>query len=439
MEPDEDISRPLTRGRAGRALTLMAISVLALGIATISYAHPQLSTGSGSHATPTPAPAATYRLSIVDFVDPNTGWLVAELPSHDFAVLRTSNSGRTWTRQLSGPGGDIGEYARFFDRSNGVVVLLGPQAVMFQTNDGGATWGRSDVQVGGGHVLAAEFVDAWDGWLLVQTSPGPRAAVVAESLYRTSDGGATWVDLGNPVSGQDWAYGVVFGGDHMSGWLYSRSTSGYVYATDDGGSTWRRVTLPAPHGAWPVAVPGASSPEEFFVGARPTAGAGVVAVVVPIPPPQGRSANGGVLIGYPPLTVRTFDGGGQIFYRYRTLADGSGYIAAADADQVELSSPDGGRSWRAISLPSIGGAVGFVDALDWWWVGAGGWATTSDGGVTWSRIRTTAVPDPVPGSLQVLDGDHAWFAGVTETRPYLEKTEDGGHDWATVGLPPISS
>src|ERR1700716_273272 len=58
---------------------------------------------------------ASSRLAAIDFVNPTTGWVVAELTNHDFALLNTVNGGDSWTRQLSGPGGDIGEYANFFD------------------------------------------------------------------------------------------------------------------------------------------------------------------------------------------------------------------------------------------------------------------------------------------------------------------------------------
>src|SRR5205807_10197381 len=64
------------------------------------------------------------------------------------------------------------------------------------------------------------------------------------------------------------------------------------------GLTWTRVGLPAGRGNG-----------EYFVAVRPTTGLGVVASVVYLPPVKGRSGIGGIVRGYPPLTVRAFDGG----------------------------------------------------------------------------------------------------------------------------------
>ena len=444
MEPDEDL-RPSTAapGRIGRALALMAVSVLAIAIAAVAYVHPQPSIASNRQ----PAAAPSHQLAAIDFVNPATGWIVAELSNHDFAVLHTTDAGSSWTRQLKGAGGEVGEYARFFDTHNGVLVLLGPQAVMFQTSDGGKTWSRGDLQANGGQVVSADFIDAWHGWLLVEVSNlgGP----VAQTLYRTVDGGATWIDVGVPVTAPDTAVRAAFA-DPLHRWLYSLSSGPFAYSTADGGTTWRRVPLPPPHGAWPVAPVGSSGPEEFFVAERPTTVEGVAVTVVPITPLKGRSSDGATFRAYPPLTVRSFDGGGSVMYVYTTFADASpyrytnilsesGHVVAPNAsDQVELRSLDGGSTWKNADVPLDYGAFGFTDALDWWWIGSGAWATSSDGGVTWTAKHPLGVLAPLPGSLQVLDADHAWFAGMAGTRPVLETTADGGYEWTMVSLPAIT-
>lgn len=426
----------------------MAVSVVTIAIATIAYAHPQSSVGSSPpQESAAQAAVFSYQLAAIDFVSPSTGWIVAELSNRDFAVLHTSDAGSSWTRQLSGPGGDTGEYARFFDTRNGVVVLLGPEAIMFQTSDGGKTWSRGDLQAGGGHVVSADFTDAWHGWLLVEVSNlgGP----VTEALYRTEDGGATWLDVGNPVTAPDTAVRAVFA-DPLHGWLYSLSSGPFAYSTADGGATWRRVALPPPPAGWPSAPAGSLGHEEFFVAARPTAGAGVAATVIPIAPPRGRSSDGATFLGYPPLTVRSFDGGGSVMYAYTTFADLSpnrytnilseaGQVAAPNAsDQVELSSLDGGSTWKNADMPSVEGAFAFSGALDWWWIGSGAWAMSSDGGVTWTGKHRLGVLAPLPGSLQLLDADHAWFAGMAGTRPVLETTADRGYEWTMITLPAVT-
>ena len=443
MEPDEDLGTPLRRARVGRALALMAGSVLVIAIATVAYAHPQLPFGRGSDAqSSVGVNQPAYKLAAVDFVDPSTGWVVADVGPNSFAVLHTEDAGRSWTRELSGAQSSVGEYARFFDRQHGIVVVLGQSAHMFQTGDGGRSWVGSQ-RWDARSVLAAEFVDPTHGWLLVLLGAND-AGPAHEVLYRTSDAGATWDDLGNPVITGDWAFRIVFA-DPLRGWLYSLSAEPYAYTTADGGATWRQVELPAPPQGWPKAPSGSPIQEEFFIAAHPTAGAGVAAAVVPIAPPGGLFSGGATLIGYPPLTVRAFDGGGEVTFAYRTFGDSSPYrytsilseagVLPVTPNQVELSSLDGGSSWKAAPVPLAYGAVGYADALDWWWVGAGSWATSSDGGVTWTGLRPLSVPAPLPGSLQVLDADHAWFASVGSSAPVLLATDDGGHEWRTVSLP----
>ncbi|OLC25784.1 MAG: hypothetical protein AUG06_04045 [Actinobacteria bacterium 13_1_20CM_2_65_11] len=443
MEADEDLRMPLKRGRIERAFALMAISVVAIGIATFNYVQPRVS----SVSTPRPPADAGYQLAAIHFVDPSTGWVVAELPSHAFVVLHTKDSGRSWMQQLMGSGGDIGEYA-YFDRSHVVLVTLGPHAVIFQTGNAGEAWSRSEIRMDGGKVLSADFIDASTGWLLVQSAAGPIEAPF-ETLYGTFDGGTTWRSLGDPVVAGDWAYRAVFA-DSDRGWLFSLSSGPYAYRTADGGESWQRVPLPGPGAGWPVAPPWSLSPERFFVGANITAGAGVMATVVPIAPPHGRSADGLTLLAYPPFTVRAFDGGGAVTYVYTTFGDTRPYrytsilseagqmIAPLASGQVELSSLDGGSNWRNADVPSAYGALGFTDALDWWWIGGGAWATSSDGGITWGRTRLIGVLPPLPGSLQILDPDHAWFGAMAGNRSMLEMTSDGGYEWTAISLPPIA-
>src|ERR1700737_5371338 len=80
MEPDEDL-RPSTAapGRIGRALALMAVSVLAIAIAAVAYVHPQPSIASNRQ----PAAAPSYQLAAIDFVNPAPGCVVAQSPHHD--------------------------------------------------------------------------------------------------------------------------------------------------------------------------------------------------------------------------------------------------------------------------------------------------------------------------------------------------------------------
>src|SRR4029077_16707158 len=268
MEPVDELSSRSNLSRMARAMALIAASVLTIAVAGFAYLNPTF----GFHLPLPSSPAGSSlapQLAAVDFVTPTTGWVAVELPPHAFAILHTSDAGETWSRQLAGPAGSIGEYMRFFDPGHGVVVLLGSQATWYETADGGRSWSPHHVTDYGGYVWCADCGDTSHGWLLAQEP------TVGEALVRTRDGGKTWTSLGSPVVYSDWAYRVLFS-NPTDGWLYSQSTGPYAYKSDDGGDSWRRVPLPEPAGGWPAAQGGAISKGEFFVAAQPTEGAGVL-------------------------------------------------------------------------------------------------------------------------------------------------------------------
>lgn len=429
-------ARPI-QGRARRAFAIVT-SVAELTLTGIAYLHPSLSIPTAPAPKALPQPG--YQLLSVDFVTPATGWTVARLDGGGFVVMGTTDAGRSWARVLAGPTDGRGTYLDFFDARGGIFAVTGTRAVLYRTSDGGRTW-SSQVPFGGrADVLSVSFVDQRHGWLLVQ-----KESLVATTgdLYRTADGGATWTDVGSPTLPSDQPFRVQFA-DLDDGWLDSANAGPYAYGSTDAGATWTRVPLPAPRGGWPAT-------GQFFVGARPTSGLGVVATVVNFPPQTGRAGVGETVLEYPPLKVRAYDGGLRVTYTYAMFIDNVANLSANSngaakpsvqveaPNQVELASLDGGASWTAITPPTAAGAVGYSNANDWWWIGSGQWSTTSNGGATWTPYRNLGVIEPLPGSLQVLDSNHAWFGSMAGSRAVLETTTDAGVHWRAVIVPVIAA
>lgn len=416
---------------ARRALALIAVSVVAITATAIAYLHPALPGPSTTGAPAIPAPPAGFQLAAVDFVDPRTGWVVGILDSGDFTILHTADAGGHWTRQLSHPTGGHDTFLRFFDRHDGMFALIGARPLIYRTVDGGSTWQQQVSFSAGAFVQSMSFVTPDDGWMLIATGAD---SLPLSNLYRTEDGGNTWSDLGSPIPASDQVFAVHFS-DRSAGWLDSESGSASAYRSVDGGTSWQRVALPAPAGRWPAT-------GQFFVSAWPTTGTGVVATVVNFSPTVGRSGQGATIVWYPPLTVRAYDGGSAVSYTYRILNNSLaiGPLAQSEApNAVDLGSLDGGASWGVIAPPVAAGAIAYTNERNWWWIGSGEWSKSSDGGATWTPHRRLGVPQPVAGSLQILDAKHALFAAMAGARPVLESTADGGVNWRMVLLPVINT
>ena len=417
------------RARARRALALIAASLVVIAAAGVGFVQPALPSWASHRASSLSAAVSTYKVETVDFISASTGWVAVVLESGDFMVMHTADGGTTWAPQLSGPTHDHPVFLKFFDDGAGVLALIGARPILEVTADGGKTWIARPALTASLLAVSYSFIDSQYGWMLVRDSTNAASRSI---LYRTTDGGVSWVGLGAPVTGSDQAFEVQFS-YLTTGWLASAGAGPYAYKSSDFGATWQRVDLPAPPNGWMRAA-------QFFVTVQPTVATGLLATVVPFAAVKGRTGIGGQVRAYPPLTVRAFDGGRPHTYTYtiaNDLVTGGPYASEPAPDQVQLASLDGGATWSVIVLPLTRGALGYFDTRDWWLVDRGIIARSFDGGLTWPSEQGTQVSEPLPGSLQVLDSRHAWLA-VSLTLPALEVTRDGGLDWRLVPLPSVT-
>jgi photosystem II stability/assembly factor-like uncharacterized protein len=275
--------------------------------------------------------------------------------------------------------------------------------VVYGTSDSGQTWQRSaplrinpatptDVIWQGGedaHWMC--FIDARDGWLLIESGPwNPMSANWrVGALYRTGDGGLNWTLVSaNPGSAALKALnrncaGVYGIGDGMvfasstTGWLplMSCASSDAMLMTRDGGATWSVQNEPVAHPELPY----------FF------------------------DSNNGVMFGSDSVAA-TSDGGitwarrGAVpnqCFSFNFIDPMHGWCilneAPAPGSGFRLyTTTNGGQTWsRSGALPNAGGLV-FVDTK-MGYLGAGinpassDWLflKTVDGGLTWTRLETT--------------------------------------------------
>jgi photosystem II stability/assembly factor-like uncharacterized protein len=198
-------------------------------------------------------PAQPVVLLTLHMVTRRIGWATSL-----HAILHTADGGHQWTvsRHISGNGPYPGADLVALDGRH--VWAAVSNHVIF-TADGGRHWRVSGPLMGfvlprGSNTLGApgmSFLDRQDGFIL--RFGGAAAGSAAYSVYRISDGGATWskiayntLELNQTSRGGlptcDCLGGISFrdrrvGCDNLGG----LGGSSYLLTTTDGGSTWRKV------------------------------------------------------------------------------------------------------------------------------------------------------------------------------------------------------
>ena len=389
------------RGRRGLGLIVLAVTVIV--IASFVYLHPN-PPPKAKTTSPTPNLLPVSRLGddvSYDFITPSMGWaLVATTPGgqlQQFSVFRTVDGAKHWLKQLTGSQGvpvgfalPLKPFIKFFDKSNGFVVVPGLSDLVYRTTDGGAYW--HSVVLPGPPGAVISFSDPSNGWLLVSASLTDQTV----NLYGTSDGGGTWQHLPDPppdvcipvpvscgLGPPRWAT-ITFRGP-SEGWIGGRGDPlPHVYSSSDGGRSWNRHDLPIP--AFGLA-PGAIASVQLIPGTS------VVA----------------------------------------SLDEGSG-------PDYPVTSFDGGASWNFVATPptygfTFRGSIGFQDAYNWWDTDGSTLFKSSDAGRTWSLSNNV-----LAGLFfwQFLDSKHWWglfFGRGTAPGQGLASTADGGLHWTQSSVP----
>jgi len=196
-------------------------------------------------------------LAGISFADRRNGWAVGV-----DEVLRSEDSGATWVSQRSRVPVAILQAIAVLARSSlrAIVVggrqgtALGAPSLILVTNDGGQTWTEAPITGGQGGsldraLLRAVCVSEADIGIAV----GRGISDASATVVRTLDGGATWHDITNLVSGGGAgsllnlnAVGCV--GQNL--WIVGQGTRQIVHSAD-GGMTWEDQTANiAPSGAF---------------------------------------------------------------------------------------------------------------------------------------------------------------------------------------------
>jgi photosystem II stability/assembly factor-like uncharacterized protein len=253
---------------AGRSVRFI-LTILATGSATgdrVRWGAPILVRTGGSQTPPTITPVPptititpppttgtvvpSPRIHKLYMLDASNGWAIG-----DGYLLRTTNGGTTWYNVLPEDAPTSGYFptpikgwaiSGFSDVSTGSL---------YRTTNGGQNWTRYDVPFNNGYI---QFLDDNTGYVLQITGAAMNKQSVV--LFKTTDGGATWVQNYNNDPTTPGASNSLPLGGHKNGMTFSNATTGwvggdvpmngsvYLYKTSDSGVTWTKQSMPIPPG-----------------------------------------------------------------------------------------------------------------------------------------------------------------------------------------------
>ncbi|HYK97640.1 MAG TPA: hypothetical protein VEU77_04545 [Candidatus Acidoferrales bacterium] len=259
---------------------------------------------------------------------------------------------------------------------NGVVWVFVNGDHLFRSTDRGDTWSQRTLPqptVPNGRIA---FVSAQDGWLMSVGSPATQCSGQSVTLWRTTDGAATWSQV-NPT-GIDNAQckDTISFVDAQRGYIGASdpNTQPHIYRTVDGGKTWSSSTLPNPPAQRPAA-----------------------------------------------------------FADFGSVVLASAESGAAPDRYYTFRSTNGGSSWTGASAGPIEAMpIVFVTATRWLQIIGSQSQETTDGGASW-HAYTTDYQQAAPVAPQIAFGDA--MTGYATVRGSLERTLDGGAHWGAIKTP----
>lgn len=348
-------------------------------------------------------------------------------------LFRSSDDGSTWS-QVSVPALKRDDYLHVFITRAGSLLLNRYKAAPLRSTDGGATWDSLDIAPDWSTPLAND-------------SSGGIIAVAGRELLRSTDDGASWRRIGEPIAPDITTLAIGARGEIVIGLLPS---GGAVGTSTDMGVTWRVVMLGSdqtsaptsivapPDGALVAVVPGDSLFRSDDAGVSWTRAPQIAPryYVVTAMRPDGR------------LLVATYD---SLFLSDVTLTslepygppsrtlgistlvplrDG-GLLAGTSGSGVYTI--DAGR-WRRTSsgLPPAGSttlaaaADGMIYSMGW----NQRLFASNDAGATWTEPNEQAVEPPI---LAVHPSGALFSAMYHYPRGGVRRSTDRGLTWSETG------
>lgn len=275
----------------------------------------------------------------------------------------------------------------FCDATNGWAV--GSTGKVFRTSDGGATWVKQPIYAGTTTTLhGVGFADSLSGWVVGDGG----------KIFRSANGGAAWAPQ---TSGTTLGLREVLALDAQNAWVVG--LAGTILRTTDGGANW-------------TGVPAGVSEDFYGCHFRSNSRGWVV-------------GEGGVIRFWDGSTMTgQASGTGESLEDVCFVSDSVGW--AVGGGWTVLKTVDGGLNWASQAVPTDldpgFAGVCFADSLEGWVVGSNGTILhTTDSGATW-QVKLAGTLSGL-SRVKVVGPDTLWIVGANGT---ILHTDDGGATWA---------
>jgi photosystem II stability/assembly factor-like uncharacterized protein len=171
------------------------------------------------------------QLAGFDALSTTEGWVQL-----NHSLFWTSDGGQTWTNITPAMSANASLLTvKFTDEKNGWVLWADDAASHLSHTTDGVNWITQACDLSNDAGLTADrvwmgWLDSRTGWISARWSSGVNFSL--GTLWRTEDGGATWLSTSLPLGE------AVYFVDPQNGWLAGGPAGDQLFYTDDAGSTW---------------------------------------------------------------------------------------------------------------------------------------------------------------------------------------------------------